>query len=37
MLLRLQKYDLSVKYVSGKLLRVADTHCLVHMPPTTLI
>ena len=25
MLLRLQKYDLSVKYVSGKLLHVADT------------
>ena len=25
MLLRLQKYDLSVNYVSGKLLHVADT------------
>ena len=30
MLLRLQKYDLSVKYVSGKLLHVADTLSRAH-------
>ena len=30
MLLRLQKYDLSVKYVSGKLLHVADTLSRTH-------
>ena len=30
MLLRLQKYDLSVKYVSGKLLHVADTLSCAH-------
>ena len=30
MLLRLQKYDLSVKYVSGKLLNVADTLSHAH-------
>ena len=35
MLLRLQKYDLLVKYVSGKLLHVADTLSRAH-PPTTL-
>ena len=30
MLLRLQKYDLSVKYVSGKLLHVTDTLSRAH-------
>ena len=30
MLLRLQKYDLSVKYISGKLLHVADTLSRAH-------
>ena len=30
MLLRLQKYDLSVKYISGKLLHVADTLSCAH-------
>ena len=30
MLLRLHKYDLSVKYVSGKLLHVADTLSRAH-------
>ena len=34
MLLRLQKYDLSVKYISGKLLYVADTLSRVHATNT---